>query len=178
MFLQVLLFNIYLGRAFPLGEPDRSISDRATKVSHIFEQSGFLAPVRSDFREEIWLKILGNLCFNPISALTGAYVGEIVAFEPSRQLCHDAMTEAESLANALGCFLRITVEHRLEKAVKVGNHRTSMLQDRESGKPLEVELLTSVVEIANMIGFKVPTIRALEACTLLTNKTISIRSRL
>eukprot|EP01051_Picozoa_sp_SAG22_P017422 SAG22_NODE_2684_length_2312_cov_1.270221_3_plen_321_part_00 len=123
------------GRAFPLGEPDRSVSARATALSAILEQAGFLAPVRPDFRAEVWLKLLGNAAFNPISALTRTTLAELLHCPASFELCRGLMGEVAAVAAAVGCKLRVPVDRRLERSREVlGDHRTSMLQDIEAGK--------------------------------------------
>jgi len=162
------------GRAFPLGEPDRSKSPRAIKLSRLFEAAEFRAPVQNDFRDEIWLKLMGNVCFNPISALTRADLRTIVEFEASRKLCLQCMRETEHVANKLGCKMRVTVEKRMEKArEKFGSHKTSMLQDLENRKPVEVDILNGICEVADMLEIEIPHIHTLRASTLLLNEVIS-----
>uniref|UniRef100_A0A7S2R6Q3 2-dehydropantoate 2-reductase n=1 Tax=Mucochytrium quahogii TaxID=96639 RepID=A0A7S2R6Q3_9STRA len=161
------------GRAFPLGEPDRSISGRAKLLSAAFSRSGFKSPVLEKFRDEIWLKLLGNICFNPISALTGSTVSELASFGPTKTLCIDVMKEAEQVATNLGCKIRVGIDYRLKRAEEnVGSHKTSMLQDRILNKPIETDIIVSVVEIADLLKCEIPSIKSLSACTLLLNKVL------
>mmetsp|Transcript_9605 Transcript_9605/g.12547 ORF Transcript_9605/g.12547 Transcript_9605/m.12547 type:complete len:335 (-) Transcript_9605:52-1056(-) len=169
------------GYGFPLGEPDRSQSERATWLSKILISAGFKAPVRPDFREEIWLKLLGNLSFNPVSALTGATIGELTQFDMSNELCRTLMHEGQMIAQNLGCELRATIDRRMEKAQKsFSRHKTSMLQDVENGKPLEVDIINAVLEVSELTNTDAPTISAIAKCTNLLNHVIEnkIKSRL
>jgi 2-dehydropantoate 2-reductase len=150
--------HIY-GDKFALGEPVGSVSERCVRLADVLEQAGFAAPVLQDIRSEIWLKLWGNLCFNPISALTRATL-DIVATEPAlRALSIRMMTEAEEIANRFGVTFRVGLERRVNGAARVGAHRTSMLQDLEAGRPLEIDaLLTSVQEMGRLAGVDTPTI--------------------
>jgi 2-dehydropantoate 2-reductase len=150
--------HIY-GDKFALGEPVGSVSERCVRLANVLEQAGFGAPVLQDIRSEIWLKLWGNLCFNPISALTRATL-DIVATEPAlRALSIRMMTEAEEIARRFGVTFRVGIERRVNGAARVGAHRTSMLQDLEAGRPLEIDaLLTSVQEMGRMAGVDTPTI--------------------
>lgn len=152
------------GKKFSLGEPDGSMSERAQRLAKALEAGGFEAPVLNDIRSEMWLKLWGNLCFNPISALTRATL-DIVATEPGlRQLSANMMTEAEEIATRFGSSFRVSMEKRINGAARVGAHRTSMLQDLEAGRPLEVDaLLTSVQEMARLVDVKTPHIDAVLA---------------
>jgi 2-dehydropantoate 2-reductase len=145
------------GRKFALGEPVGSVSERCVRLSNVLEQAGFQAPVLEDIRSEIWLKLWGNLCFNPISALTRATL-DIVATEPAlRALSIEMMTEAEEIAKRFGVTFRVSIERRVNGAARVGAHRTSMLQDLEAGRPLEIDaLLTSVQEMGRLAGVATP----------------------
>jgi 2-dehydropantoate 2-reductase len=145
------------GRKFALGEPVGGVSERCLRLSHVLEQAGFEAPVLQDIRDEIWLKLWGNLCFNPISALTRATL-DIVATEPClRCLSIKMMTEAREIASRFGVTFRVGIERRVNGAARVGAHRTSMLQDLESGRPLEIDaLLTSVQEMGRLAGVETP----------------------
>jgi 2-dehydropantoate 2-reductase len=145
------------GKKFALGEPNGGNSDRCRKLSEILEAGGFEAPVLSDIRSEIWLKLWGNLCFNPISALTRATL-DIVTTEPAlRSLSYSMMTEAQEIATRYGSTFRVDIERRINGAAKVGAHRTSMLQDLEAGRPLEIDaLLTSVQEMGRLAGVRTP----------------------
>jgi 2-dehydropantoate 2-reductase len=148
--------HIY-GRRFTLGEPVGSVSERCVRLANVLEQAGFEAPVLQDIRSEIWLKLWGNLCFNPISALTRATL-DIVTTEPAlRELSVRMMTEAQEIATRFGATFRVSIERRINGAAKVGAHRTSMLQDLESSRPLEIDaLLTSVQEMGRISGVETP----------------------
>jgi 2-dehydropantoate 2-reductase len=145
------------GRKFALGEPTGAVSERCLRLAGVLEQAGFEAPVLEDIRSEIWLKLWGNLCFNPISALTRATL-DIVATEPClRDLSIKMMTEAQEIAQRFGVTFRVSIERRVNGAARVGAHRTSMLQDLESGRPLEIDaLLTSVQEMGRLAGVPTP----------------------
>ncbi len=147
------------GDKFSLGEPVGSVSERCRKFSEALEAGGFKAPVLEDLRSEIWLKLWGNLCFNPISALTRETL-DIVATDPGTRPIADAMMrEAEEIATKLGAHLRVTRERRIDGAAKVGAHRTSMLQDLERGRGLEIDaLVTAVQEMSRIVGVETPTI--------------------
>jgi 2-dehydropantoate 2-reductase len=148
--------HIY-GEKFSLGEPDGSGSERCRKLAAALTAAGFEAPVLSDIRSEIWLKLWGNLCFNPISALTRATL-DIVATQPSlRALSGKMMAEAQEIATRFGASFRVGIEKRINGAARVGAHRTSMLQDLEGGRPLEIDaLLTSVQEMGRLVGVRTP----------------------
>lgn len=148
--------HIY-GKKFSLGEPDGTISERCQTLSRVLEQAGFEAPVLGDIRSELWLKLWGNLCFNPISALTRATL-DVVATEPAlRALSVQMMSEAKDIAVRFGASFRVDIDRRINGAARVGAHRTSMLQDLESGRPLEIDaLLTAVQEMGRLVGVKTP----------------------
>lgn len=161
------------GNRFPVGELDGSSSERVQQVSSVFESAGFKSRVLDDIRSEIWLKLWGNLTFNPISALTHSTLVDICQFTLTRELAATMMTEAQAVGHRIGATFRVPLERRISGAESVGKHKTSMLQDVEAGKPLEVEgMLGVVVELAEMTGMDVPTLRALYACVSLLNKTI------
>lgn len=149
------------GDKFELGEPDRTRSPRVLELSKVLEAGGFGAPVLDDIRSEIWLKLWGNLCFNPISALTRATL-DVCATEPAlRKLSRDMMLEAEVIAKKLGVTFRVDVDRRINGAAKVGAHRTSMLQDLEAKRALEIDaLLTAVQEMGRLVGAETPYIDA------------------
>ena len=161
------------GNRFPVGELDGGDSDRVRVVSGLFEEGGFKSRVLDDIRSEIWLKLWGNLTFNPISALTHATLVDICQFPLTRGLAATMMTEAQQVAERLGASFRGPMERRIAGAESVGKHKTSMLQDVEVGKPLEVDgMLGVVVELAEVTEVEVPTLRALYACASLLNRTI------
>jgi 2-dehydropantoate 2-reductase len=148
------------GDRFSLGEPDGSRSPRAEALSRMLVAAELKAPVRPRIRDEIWVKLWGNLCFNPISALTGSTLDRITGRPDLRALCRSMMVEAQEVAEALGIRFAITLEKRLDGAAEVGEHKTSMLQDLERGRPMEIDaLLGAVVEFGSMTG------RAMPICT-------------
>jgi len=155
--------HIY-GDKFALGEPDGEKSERIQRISASLEAGDFKAPILNDIRSELWLKLWGNLCFNPISALTRATL-DVVATDPgSRAVAKAMMLEAQVIAEALGAGFRVDVERRINGAAKVGRHRTSMLQDLEAGKAMEIDaLVTAVQEMGRVVGIESPTIDAVLA---------------
>jgi len=163
------------GDKFALGEPVGSISERCVRLANVLERAGFAAPVLQDIRSEIWLKLWGNLCFNPISALTRATL-DIVATEPAlRGLSIRMMTEAEEIARRFGVTFRVGIERRVNGAARVGAHRTSMLQDLESGRPLEIDaLLTSVQEMGRLTGVETPYIDAVLGLVQQLGRSLSV----
>lgn len=145
------------GDRFSLGEPDGSRSERAETLSRLLIDAGLKAPVRPRIRDELWVKLWGNMAFNPISALTTATLDVITSDPGSRGLARAMMLEGQRVAEALGVRFAITVDKRLDGGAEVGRHRTSMLQDLEAGRPLEIEaLLGAVVEVAGWVGVEVP----------------------
>ncbi|WP_029009613.1 2-dehydropantoate 2-reductase [Azospirillum halopraeferens] len=147
------------GDKFPLGEPDGSTSDRVRALSEVMEAGGLKAPIRDRVRDEIWLKLWGNLCFNPISALTHATLDVICGDPETRAVAKAMMLEAKEIGDRLGVHFRVDVERRINGAAAVGAHKTSMLQDLERGRPMEIDALLSVVqEMGRMVGAPTPTI--------------------
>jgi 2-dehydropantoate 2-reductase len=143
-------------------------------ISASLTKAGFKAPVIADIRSEIWLKLWGNLSFNPISALTHATLVDICQFPLTRELATQMMTEAQTIANKLGVTFRVSIERRIAGAEKVGAHKTSMLQDIEQGRPIELEaLIGSVVELGALTGTPTPYINAVYACTGLLARTLN-----
>ena len=162
------------GNRFTLGEPDGSRSERILKLSQALTNAGFKAPISSDIRAEIWLKLWGNATFNPISALTHATLADICAFPETRALAFAMMEETQAVAETLGVRSRISIEKRIAGAEAVGAHKTSMLQDVEAGRALELEALTgSVIELARLTGTPTPHLNSLYACTRLLAKTLA-----
>lgn len=159
------------GTRFPIGELDGEETDRARAISEMLIRAGFKSPILSDIRSEIWLKAWGNLSFNPISALTHATLVDICQFPPSRRLAEQMMIEAQNVASKLGITFRVPLEKRINGAERVGKHKTSMLQDVEVGKALEVDALVgSVVELGELTETPTPTISTVyAACKLLTH---------
>ena len=161
------------GNRFPVGELDGRESARVQRVHDVFTEAGFRSRVLDDIRSELWLKLWGNLTFNPISALTHSTLVDICQFSQTRQLAAAMMTEAQAVAERLGARFRVSLEKRIAGAEGVGKHKTSMLQDLEAGKPLEIDgMLGAVVELAEVTEVVVPTLRALYACVSLLNKTV------
>jgi 2-dehydropantoate 2-reductase len=162
------------GNRFPVGEPDGSNSERAARVSQCFINSGLQAPVLKDIRAEIWLKLWGNLTFNPISALTRATLAAICQYPLSRSIAAAMMTEAQDVAHKLGVTFRVPLEKRIAGAERVGHHKTSMLQDVEAGRALEIDaLLGSVVELARLTDTPTPHIDTVYALTKLLGETLT-----
>jgi 2-dehydropantoate 2-reductase len=152
------------GERYSLGEPDGTRSQRVVALSEIFGRAGLKAPVRPRLRDELWIKLWGNMAFNPISLLTGATLDVIVGEMDTRALCRTMMLEGRAVAEALGVRFAIDVERRIAGAAQVGVHKTSMLQDFERGRPVELEaLLGAVVELADMVSVEAPTCRVVLA---------------
>ncbi|HYC10385.1 MAG TPA: 2-dehydropantoate 2-reductase [Steroidobacteraceae bacterium] len=161
------------GDRFPVGELDGSASKRVNAVSECFARGGFKAPVLDNIRAEIWLKLWGNLTFNPMSALTRATLRDICQYPPTRKLAAAMMTEAQTVANKLGITFRLPIERRIAGAERVGTHKTSMLHDLEAGRVMETDaLLGAVLELARMTETEVPAIEAVYALTKLLGKTV------
>ena len=162
------------GKRFTLGEPDGSTSPRAQAISAAFTRAGFKAPITDDIRGEIWLKVWGNLSFNPISALSHATLIELLQFPLTRQLSIDMMREAEAIAGKLGVTFRVGIDKRIAGAEKVGAHKTSMLQDVEAGRAIELEALVgAIVELGRLTETPTPHIDAVYACASLLAKTLA-----
>lgn len=164
------------GTRFSLGEPDGSKSERCRGIADAFIRAGLRCPVRSDIRHEIWVKLMGSVAFNPISALTRATLADIVQCQRTRGLATAIMIEAEAVAKRLGNDLGITVEQRLTGVEKVGHHKTSMLQDVEAGRPLELEsIIGAVVELGDKMELAMPYTRAVYACAKLLDQGLRDR---
>ena len=147
------------GNRFSLGEPDGSKSDRALKLSKVLTAAGIKAPVRPKLRDEIWVKLWGNLSFNPISALTHATLDVLCTDVGTRDVARKMMIEAQNIAEKLGVKFPIDVERRIDGGAAVGAHRTSMLQDLDQGRPMEIDaLVTSVQELGRITKTPTPTI--------------------
>jgi 2-dehydropantoate 2-reductase len=156
------------GDRIPIGEPDGTRSARCRSIAEALIASGLRCPVTTHIREEIWVKILGNVAFNPISALTGATLARMAADPYVSALVRAIMGEAEEVAARLGMKLPVSIEQRIAGAAKVGEHKTSMLQDLEAGRPLELEAIVgAVLELGERLGVATPNTRAVYACTRL-----------
>lgn len=152
------------GDRFTLGEPDGSRTLRIAALSEALIAAGFKAPVRPKIRDEMWVKLWGNMAFNPISALTTATLDVLIADDGQRGVARAMMLEGQEVAEALGVRFAIDVDKRIAGGAEVGAHKTSMLQDLERGRPMEIEaLLGVVVELAELVGVEVPTCRTVLA---------------
>ncbi|WP_224369160.1 2-dehydropantoate 2-reductase [Hyalangium versicolor] len=146
------------GDRFTLGEPDGSKSPRVQALSRLMIQAGLKAPVRPRIRDELWVKLWGNLAFNPLSALTGAPLDRLATQGDLRTVARTMMAEAQAVAEAVGARLLIDIDQRISGAAAVGAHKTSMLQDLERGRPMEIDaLLGAVVELGQLVGRPMPT---------------------
>ncbi len=161
------------GDRFPVGELDGVESERVKNVSQALVDAGLKAPVLADIRSEVWLKLWGNMSFNPISALTHATLVDICEEPSTRALAADMMREAQAVAEKLGVTFRVPLEKRIEGAAKVGKHKTSTLQDVEAGRPVEVDaLIGSVMELGELTATPTPATRAVYALLKLLVKTM------
>jgi len=152
------------GDRFTLGEPDGTRSARIEAFSAALIGAGLKAPIRPRIRDEIWVKLWGNMAFNPISALTGATLADITGNPALRDLTRTLMLEGQKVAEALGVKFAISVDKRIEGAAEVGAHKTSMLQDLERGRPMEIDaLLGAVVELGDVVGVDMPIARSVLA---------------
>lgn len=147
------------GNRFTLGEPDGAKSARATALGQIMTAAGLKAPVRPKIRDDIWYKLLGNATFNPVSVLTGATLDRMGSDADGRAVIRQMMSEAVAVATQLGASFAMDIEKRIDAAVAVGAHKTSMLQDYEAGRPLELDaLVASVAELGRLVGVPTPAI--------------------
>ena len=147
------------GDRFSVGEPSGEKTKRVTQLSKLLRKAGLKAPIRSHIRNEIWVKLWGNLCFNPISALTHATLDAIAVDPGTHAVVRAMMLEAQTIGEKLGVRFGIDVEKRIAGAAAVGAHKTSMLQDLERGRPMEIDaVLTVVQEIGRLVGVETPTI--------------------
>ncbi|KPF50730.1 2-dehydropantoate 2-reductase [beta proteobacterium AAP121] len=162
------------GNRFSLGELDGSRSERIEALSKAMMGAGFKSPVSRDIRSEIWVKLWGNLTFNPISALTHATLEDICRYGPTRELAAAMMREAQAVGEKLGVAFKISLEQRIAGAEAVGAHKTSMLQDVENGRALELEALVgSVVELGRITETPTPVISAMHATVSLLQRTLA-----
>ena len=160
------------GNRISLGEPDGSRSDRCRAIAETLIKAGLRVPVTARIRHEIWVKILGNVAFNPISALTRATLVQMARDPEVCPLVRNIMIEVEAVAAKLGLELPISIDQRIAGAEKVGEHKTSMLQDLEAGRPMELEAVAgAVVELGERLGVSMPHTRAVYACTKLLETT-------
>ena len=161
------------GDRFPVGELDGSSSERVSRISACFANAGFRAPMLDNIRAEIWLKLWGNLSFNPISSLSHATLEGICQCPLARELAASMMREAQEVAHKLGIEFRVTLDKRIAGAEQVGKHKTSMLQDIEAGRAPEIDALVgSVVELARLTQTATPHIDSVYALVKLLAKTM------
>jgi len=166
------VIKVIEGNRFSLGEIDGSDTPSIRAISDAFKAAGFKSPISNDIRSEIWLKLWGNLSFNPISALTHATLEDICVFPATRELAANMMREAQAIGEKLGVQFKVSLEKRINGAQAVGQHKTSMLQDVEMGRPIELEALVgSVIELGRITETPTPNIDAVYAlASLLANK--------
>jgi 2-dehydropantoate 2-reductase len=164
------------GTRFTIGEPDGSLSERCRRFSEAMVAGGLKCPVEtSELRNEVWVKLMGNVSFNPLSVLTRATIAGMCRYEPTRRLIEAMMYETLAVARAVGAEPGVSVERRLAGGEKVGEHRTSTLQDLLAGKPLELgPIIDAVVELADVTGVEVPSLRAVAAASGLLAHTLEL----
>jgi 2-dehydropantoate 2-reductase len=163
------------GTRFSIGEPDGTISERCERFSEAMVGGGLKCPVEERLRDEIWVKLMGNVAFNPLSALTRATLAQMCDHAPTRSLVASIMEEALEIAEAVGAEPSVSIEKRLEGAAKVGDHKPSTLQDLEAGKPLELAAIVgAVVELADLTGVEAPNLRAVWASSGLLAETLGL----
>ena len=161
------------GNRISFGEPSGERSERVRRIAEALIAAGFRCPATTRIRHEIWVKLLGNVAFNPISALTGGTLEELVRHPEVSQVVREVMREAEAVAARLDIELPISIEQRMAGAEKVGAHKTSMLQDLEAGRPMEIEAVVgAVVELGERLGVPVPVTRAVYACVKLLDEKV------
>lgn len=160
------------GNRISFGEPSGARSERTRALAEALIGAGFRCPVTTRFRHEIWVKLLGNVAFNPISALTSGTLEELVRHPDTSRLVRQVMLETEAVAAKLGIELPISIDQRMAGAEKVGAHKTSMLQDFEAGRPMELSAVVgAVLELGDRLGVPMPATRAVYACaTMLDEK--------
>jgi 2-dehydropantoate 2-reductase len=163
------------GTRFSIGEPDGTISERCERFSEAMVAGGLKCPVEERLRDEIWVKLMGNVAFNPLSVLTRATLAEMCDHAPTRSLVASIMEEALEIAEAVGAKPSVSIDRRLEGAEKVGDHKPSTLQDLEAGKPLELAAIVgAVVELADLTGVEAPNLRAVWASSGLLAETLGL----
>jgi 2-dehydropantoate 2-reductase len=156
------------GHRLSLGEPDGTRSERARRIAEVLIAGGLRCPVTKRFRHEVWVKLLGNVAFNPISVLTRATLEEMVGDPEVSRLVREVMVETEAVASRVGIELPVSIDQRMAGAGKVGAHKTSMLQDLEAGRPMEIDAVAgAVVELGQRLGVSMPSTRAVYACVKL-----------
>jgi 2-dehydropantoate 2-reductase len=162
----------------PIAEPSGEKSARVQELSLLFTNAGIKCPVKHNIRPEIWLKLWGNLSFNPLSVLTGATLAEMASDQGVRNVLKLMMSEAKNVAEALGITLTVSMDERIAMAAKVGAHRTSMLQDVEAGRPTELDaLLGSVIELGRLTSVVTPTLEVIYDLTKARCRTSALENR-
>lgn len=162
------------GNRFSIGELDGSTTDRCRGLADTLNKAGLRCPIRSRIRDELWAKLMGNLSFNPVSALTRATLSEIATHSETRAVIQASMQEVDSVAMELGVKIPVTIERRIEGAEKVGGHKTSMFQDIIAGKPIEIEsLVGAVIDLGEKLGVNMPYTKTIYACTKLLAQGMS-----
>jgi 2-dehydropantoate 2-reductase len=165
------------GNRFSIGEIDGADTGRLRELCQLFIDAGFKAPMSKDIRSEIWVKLWGNATFNPISALTHATLSQICGNPVSRSLIGDLMQEAQEVGEAFGVHFKVSINRRIDGAAAVGEHKTSMLQDVEAGRPMEIDaLIGSVVELADIASIPVPRLKTVYACVKLLQEQLTQHS--
>jgi 2-dehydropantoate 2-reductase len=162
------------GNRISFGEPDGTKSERCTRIAQALIAAGLRCPVSTRIRQEIWVKLLGNVAFNPISALTGGTLVRIATHPETSTLVREVMKETEAVARRLGIELPISIDQRIAGAARVGEHKTSMLQDVEAGRPMELDAVVgAVIELGDRLGIPMPSTRAVYACASLLNDRVA-----
>jgi 2-dehydropantoate 2-reductase len=165
------------GNRITLGEPDGTRSDRIRMLAESLIASGFRCPISTRIRQEIWVKVLGNASFNPVSALTRATLVQIARDPGTSSVIRSIMQEVEAVSHKLGMELPVSIDQRIAGAEKVGEHKTSMLQDLEAGRPMELEALVgAVVELGERVGLAMTSTRTVYHCTKLLSQCASQHS--
>ena len=165
------------GNRITLGEPDGTRSDRIRMLAESLIASGFRCPISTRIRQEIWVKVLGNASFNPVSALTRATLVQIARDPGTSSVIRSIMQEVEAVSHKLGMELPVSIDQRIAGAEKVGKHKTSMLQDLEAGRPMELEALVgAVVELGERVGLAMTSTRTVYHCTKLLSQCASQHS--
>jgi len=160
------------GNRISFGEPDGTRSDRTRKIAEALIAAGFRCPISTRFRHEIWVKLLGNISFNPVSALTRGTLEEMVRHPDTSRLIREVMTETEAVAAKLGIEMPISIDQRMAGGEKAGAHKTSMLQDLEARRPMEIEAIVgATIELGDKLGVPMPATRAVYACVKLLDET-------
>jgi len=161
------------GNRISFGEPGGERSERVRQIAQALIAAGFRCPATTRIRHEIWVKLLGNVAFNPISALTGATLEELVRQPDVARVVREVMQEAETVAGQLGIELPVSIDQRMAGAGQVGAHKTSMLQDREAGRPMEIEAVVgAVLELGDRLGVPMPATRAVYGCVKMLDETV------